>query len=578
MQTGHKHLRDPLSEALFDLRKVFMGMAGFSLFTSLLMLTGPIYMLQVYDRVLASGSVSTLVGLTLLILVLYISLGALDWVRGGVLSASASRFEDVLGNMTLSASLANKLKDPGKAGDKPLRDLRTLRRFVSGPAIRALFDAPYSLIFFIILFLIHWSFGVLAVFGAAVLVGIAWINQRSSQTAMVQAEQLEQAAQMRVREITENAEVIEALGMREQLQTKWRDEFDRSDAAIVGSGNLLGGFVAGTKAFRMFLQSGVLGLGAYLTIIGASTAGAMIAASIITGRAIAPLEQLVGQWRSVTLAREAWTALRDALLGQTNRTGQMELPPVAGHLVCEHVSAGPPGAKKPFLKDIHFAIEPGDVLGIIGPSAAGKSTLARILAGVWPAQVGAVRVDGAEMSAWSRTQLGPQLGYLPQRVDLFSGTIRDNIARFQPGISDEHVIMAAKAAGCHDMILRLADGYDTEIGHSGAYLSAGQRQRIGLARAMFGTPAIVIMDEPNANLDNRGDVALQTAIAALKTRGATTIIIAHRPNAIAQCNKLLMLEDGRVRAFGPRDEVLAKVAPKQAGARVTPIRKGDANG
>ncbi|MEL7453136.1 MAG: ATP-binding cassette domain-containing protein, partial [Pseudomonadota bacterium] len=395
---------------------------------------------------------------------------------------------------------------------------------------------------------------------------------------MLQAEQLEQAAQMRVREITENAEVIEALGMREQLQTKWRDEFDRSDAAIVGSGNLLGGFVAGTKAFRMFLQSGVLGLGAYLTIIGSSTAGAMIAASIITGRAIAPLEQLVGQWRAVTLAREAWSALRSALHSESERGGQMELPPVEGYLVCEHVSAGPPRATKPFLKDIHFSIEPGDVVGIIGSSAAGKSTLGRILAGVWPAQVGAVRIDGAEMSAWPRAQLGPQLGYLPQRVDLFSGSIRDNIARFQPGVPDERVIEAAKVAGCHDMILRLADGYNTEIGHAGAYLSAGQRQRVGLARAIFGSPAIVILDEPNANLDNHGDVALQTAIAELRERRATTIIIAHRPNAIAQCNKVLMLEDGRVRAFGPREDVLAKVAPKQAGTRVTPIRKGDANG
>lgn len=571
---------DAVSNGLQALRNIFRGVAGFSLFTSLLMLTGPLYMLQVYDRVLASGSVPTLVALTVLVLVLYTGFGILEWVRNAILSRAGSRFEDVLSDQTLVATLRGTLKDPGQAGDKPMRDLRLLRRFISSPAVTAMFDAPFSLIFLLILFLIHWTFGLLALFGGLVLVGIAFINQNMTRKLMQEAEQLELGAQMQVREVTQNAEIIEALGLGERFQTRWRDEFDRSDAAIVSSASLLGRFVSGTKAFRLFLQSLVLGLGAYLSIIGVSTPGAMIAASIMTGRAIGPVEQLVGQWRSVTSAREAWSALQTVLSNAPAPAARMDLPKVRGEIVFEAVSAGPPGAKTPVVKGLNFKIEPGQVIGLIGPSAAGKSTLARLLLGVWPAQMGAVRIDGAEMQAWSRAALGPQLGYLPQQVDLFSGRVRDNIARHDPDADAERVIAAAQAAGCHDMILHLAEGYDTEIGQRGAYLSAGQRQRIGLARALYGDPAIVLMDEPNANLDAKGEAALQKAIVGMKARGATVMLIAHRPSMVAHCDKLLMLDEGKVRAFGPRDEVLAKVAPKRGadGARVTPLRKGDSIG
>ena len=576
MPESNVHKDDPLIASLRPMRGIFYGIVGFSLFTSMLMLTGPLYMLQVYDRVLASGSIPTLLGLTLLILVLYAALGILEWVRNSILSRAASRFEDVLSDDTLVATLDQTLNDPGKTTDKPLRDLRQLRRFVSSSAVTAAFDAPYSLVFFLILFMIHPFYGLLAVFGGAVLVAIAFLNQRVTTAAMGDAERLELAAQMRVREVTQNAEIIEALGMERRVKEKWRDEFDRSDAALVSSASLLGRFVSGTKSFRMFLQSSVLGLGAYLSIIGVSTPGAMIAASIITGRAIGPLEQLVAQWRSITSARASWDALRDVLSGLEGNKDLLELPKVRGEIRLEGVSAGPPGAKKPFLSGLDFVIEAGDIVGLIGPSASGKSTLSKLILGIWPAQIGAVRIDGADMSAWSREVLGPQLGYLPQQVDLFSGLVRDNICRFESDAKAEDIIAAAKAAGCHDMILRLPDGYDTEIGQRGAYLSAGQRQRIGLARALYGEPAIVLMDEPNANLDSLGERALQQAIAGLKAGGSTVIIVAHRPNTVTLCNKLLMLENGRMRAFGPRDQVLAKVAPKQA-ASVTKLRKGDPN-
>ncbi|MEM9667758.1 MAG: type I secretion system permease/ATPase [Pseudomonadota bacterium] len=567
-----------VSERLAAARRLYGSLAVFSLFASLLMLTGPIYMLQVYDRVLASGSVPTLLALTGLVALLYTSLAILDWIRGAILTAVASRVEDALGDDALRAAVEARLKDAGQAADGPLRDLRTIRKFLSGPVLKSVFDAPFSIIFFVILFLIHWLFGVLAIGGAIVLTLIAFLNQRLSNKATLEAERLEQASNLRAREMMRNAEVIEALGLRPQLQAKWRAQLDQSDTAMANSSNLVSGFTNGTKSFRMFLQSGVLGLGAYLTIIAQSTAGAMIAASIITGRAIAPLEQLVGQWRSVVLAREAWANLKATLEALPVPTEGLQLPPIEGRVSFENVSAAHPGATKAFLKNISFELDAGDVLGVIGPSAAGKSTLARLIIGVWQPQMGVVRIDGADLTSRPRELLGPQLGYLPQQVDLFAGTIRDNICRFIPDAEDQEVIEAAVAADCHEMVLRLPDGYDTEIGENGAYLSAGQRQRLGFARALFRNPSLVVLDEPNSNLDNQGDNAFLNAVAGLKSRSSTVVIVAHRPNAIAHCNKLLMLDDGNMRAFGPREEVLKDVAPKQAGGRVQSIGKGSGNG
>lgn len=536
----------------------------FSLFVSLLMLTGPIYMLQIYDRVIASGSMPTLIALTVLMVFLYITLGIIDWVRSGILSALASRFEDKLADDAMIVSHASKLADSGRAADKPLRDLRTLRKFVSGSIMTAILDAPFALLYFVVLFIIHWAYGALAIFGAVIMLILALINQRVSHARALEAEKLEQISQLQVREFTENAEIVEALGMHPDLMARWRVNYDQSDNAMVRSGHFLEGFSASTKAFRMLLQSAVLGLGGYLFILGVSTPGAMIAASIITGRAIAPLTQIVSQWRSIMLTFEAWTSLNTHMAKAQTQSERTTLPAIQGHLAVENVSAGPPGAQKPVLAGLNFAIVPGDVLGIIGQSASGKSTLARLIVGTWPAQVGTIRIDGAEMSTLSRQQLGPQIGYLPQRVDLFSGTVRDNIARFDAAVTDEDVITAAQQAGCHDMILHLPDGYDTAIGANGAYLSAGQRQRLGLARALLRSPALIVLDEPNSNLDAVGEDALQLAIAGLKARGATTLIIAHRPTAIAHCNKLMMLENGRMRAFGPREEVLSQVIAKQA--------------
>ena len=563
-----------LKEALRASRQVFWHAGGFSLFVNILMLTGPLYMLQVYDRVLASQSIPTLLALTLLVLVLYGTLAVLEWARSGLFSVAASRFEGTLIDRAAASAMSLSLADPGRATDRPIRDLRALRRFIASPVSGAMFDVPFSPLFLIVLFMLHPLFGAWAVFGAVVLVAASALNERMSARLMKESEDYERTSAMRSSEMTRNAEVLKALGMTGTVRARWRSLFDGGDSAFARSGRILSGFSSGTKAFRLFLQSAILGIGAWLVIQGEASPGAMIASSILMGRAIGPLEQIVGQWRSIVSARESWTALKAALSRVPPQAETMPLPPIQGSVSVENAYAGPPGAQAPVLKGLTFQLVPGDVLGVLGPSAAGKSSLARILTGAWPVSSGHIRLDGADITSLPSDTLGPQIGYLPQQADLLSGTVRDNIARFRADASPEAIISAAQAAGCHDMILRLANGYDTEIGLGGAYLSAGQRQRIGLARALFGNPNLIILDEPNSNLDGPGELALQTAIAAAKARSATVVIIAHRPNAIMHCTKLMVIDEGRIREFGPAEEVLAKVLPKQA-PNVRTIRPGE---
>ena len=563
-----------LKEALRASRQVFWHAGGFSLFVNILMLTGPLYMLQVYDRVLASQSIPTLLALTLLVLVLYGTLAILEWARSGLFSVAASRFEGTLIDRAAASAMSLSLADPGSATDRPIRDLRALRRFIASPVSGAMFDAPFSPLFLIVLFMLHPLFGAWAVFGAVVLVAASALNERMSARLMKESEDFERTSAMRSAEMTRNAEVLKALGMTGTVRARWRSLFDGGDSAFARSGRILSGFSSGTKAFRLFLQSAILGIGAWLVIQGEASPGAMIASSILMGRAIGPLEQIVGQWRSIVSARESWTALKAALSRVPPQAESMPLPPIQGAVSVENAYAGPPGGQAPVLKGLTFQLVPGDVLGVLGPSAAGKSSLARILTGAWPVSSGHIRLDGADITSLPSDTLGPQIGYLPQQADLLSGSVRDNIARFRADASPEAIISAAQAAGCHDMILRLARGYDTEIGLGGAYLSAGQRQRIGLARALFGNPNLIILDEPNSNLDGPGELALQTAIAAAKARSATVVIIAHRPNAIVHCTKLMVIDEGRIREFGPAEEVLAKVLPKQA-PNVRTIRPGE---
>lgn len=553
----------PLASTLAKSRRTLWGLGGFSMFINLLMLTGPLYMLQVYDRVLASNSVPTLVSLTVLIFVLFATLGALDWIRQVLLSVVASRLEHDLADAATSAALTASLVSPGQPTDAPLRDLKTIRQFVSSPALGAMFDVPWTPLFFLALFLLHWLFGVWAIFGCLVIVALAISNHVLTQQRLKKLLETEQKSRGLVLEMTRTVETLDALGMRENVQANWRDLNHAADASKHSSAIVTNSFKSASKASRLFMQSAILGIGAWLAIIGQSTPGAMIAASIIMGRAIAPIEQFIGHWSSFVSVHQSWTNLSAALADAPAIPEENILPAIRGDIEFQNVSGGPPNADKPVLKQVSFKLEAGDTFGIIGPSASGKTTLSKLLVGIWPARIGAVRLDGSEVSAWPRHTLGPQLGYMPQQIDLFDGTVGQNISRFEDDATPEQVLAASEHAGCHAMIQSLPEGYNTQIGQGGAYLSAGQRQRIGLARALYGSPNLVILDEPNSNLDQDGETALQASIQGLKARGATTVIIAHRPNTVVHCNKLLVLVDGEVRMFGPRDSVLADLAANQ---------------
>ena len=571
MQETTSMTSTPLKSAVTQIRRIFLQAGVFGLFINLLMLTGPIYMLQIYDRVLISHSLPTLVALTLLVAGLYLTLGLLDWLRSMVFSSAGSRFEDLLADEAFERVLETSLKKGSVGGEDTLTSLRTLRRFFSGQALPALFDLPFSPLFFIVIFMLHWVYGLWALFGAGVLFVLALANRQMSSRAVERSEQLERATRRHMNETLGNLETLEAMGMRGAMQRKWRGLIDESDGALVRSGEWLGAFGSATKVVRLFLQSAILGIGAWLSILGHSTPGAMIAASILMGRAITPVQQIVTQWRTIVSANTAWKDVRAALDTEAVTSASIELPPIEGRVSLQNVFAAPPGSDKPTLRQISFDVLPGDMLGILGPSGSGKSSLARVILGLWPAGHGVVRLDGADIASHSRARLGPQVGYLPQQVDLLSGSVHGNISRLAETPDSEAIIAAARAADCHEMILSLPDGYDTEVGPAGCHLSAGQRQRIGLARALYGNPQLIVLDEPNSNLDMPGEQALANALKKLRDRGATVIIIAHRPNAIAHCNKLAVMKDGQLAAFGPRDEVLPKILSDTA----RPARRPD---
>lgn len=568
----NKRKKSAVSAAVKQSRRAFIGLGALAFVISVLMLTGPLYMLQVYDRVLASGSVPTLLSLTILVGALYATLAILDWIRSSIFSTVASQIEDRLADASLAAVLQQAASDRGQSSSKTLGDLKAIKRFVSSPALPALSDLPWAPLFYVALFMLHWSFGLWALFGTFILVCIALLNRYMTKAPSVRADTGDREADKLARELASNVDVIDAMGMRATLQARWRAMFDQADAENDKAGKLLARFTASTKAIRLFMQSAILGLGAYLAIIGLSTPGAMIAASILMGRAIAPIEQTLNQWRMIVSTGQAWASLKSALEDMPDEEPILELPPIEGHILVERLY-GPKGeGRESILKDISFALEPGDILGMLGNSGAGKSTLAQALAGTLRPQRGLIRFDGADIARWPSETLGPQLGYLPQEVKLMSGTVAQNICRFAAEPDSNAILAAAKEADCHQLILKLSQGYETEIGEGGAYLSGGQRQRIGLARAVYGAPNIVILDEPNSNLDSGGDKALLDCLERLRARDATVVVIAHRPNVLAACSKLLVLDQGECRLFGHRDEVLLQLSGKSQG-NVSNIRE-----
>ncbi len=554
-----------MSAALASARRLLLAAGGLSFFVNLLMLTGPLYMLQIYDRVISSRSYETLAVLSLLTFALFAGMAVLDFARGALLARAGEEFEGNLQDVAFDVSM-----DAGRSGaqspEQPIKDLRMIRQFVGSPALTAVFDAPWAPFFLALVFMMHWLLGLVALLGLLVLLVLAYINERSSRQANASASRIAGGADQVATAAIRNAAAADAMGMRERLKSQWRAKSALASGNAVLATDRIGGLTAATKATRLFLQSAILGTGAFLAIQSEVTPGVMIAASIIAGRALAPVEIVTSHWRQFASTGVAYRRLREFVRIAKDDTPRTALPPPNGALSIEKLYCRPGAAQNPVLKAVTFELAAGEALGVIGPSAAGKSTLVRAIVGVERAIAGEVRLDGGDIKQWDPTSLGAYIGFLPQEVELFAGSAAQNIARFHEEIDDQAVVAAAKDAGAHEMILSLQDGYDTQIGDGGRHLSAGQRQRLGLARALYGDPKLIVLDEPNANLDAEGEAALVKSMRAAKQRGATSIIVAHRPTAVAFVDKLLLLVDGEVRAFGPRDEILKKIAPRQVTA------------
>jgi len=562
-----------LQQTLGKVRTGFVAVAVFSFFLNLLMLATPLYMLQVFQRVLSSGHMQTLLYLTLVTVFALLILGVLNTIRTWLLNRISGWLSGALSGQLISASLRSTLGGTA-TGAQPLRDLGQIQTFINGVGITALFDSPWVPVFVAVIWLMHPWLGMLAAAGAIALFVLALVNELLTRKPQGEAGRQQALAQRFAETSLRNAEAVQAMGMLPGMLSRWHDlntvALDKQEIANARSATILGL----SRFLRLAIQVGILGLGAMLVLGSELTPGQMIAASILLGRALAPVEQSIAGWRYFIMARNSYARLQQLLRAAPEPAAGIVLPPPQGHLQVENVSFRPPEAEKPILRNISFAIQPGEILGIIGPSAAGKSTLCRLLVGVWPPTVGAVRLDAAEVHTWNREQFGRHVGYLPQDVELFAGTVQQNIARMTKA-DDEEVIAAAKLAGVHDMILRLPNGYGTQIGEGGATLSAGQRQRVGLARALFRQPKVIVLDEPNSNLDRSGEMALLHALKALKQADTTVIMVAHQANMLESVDKLLVLQEGKVNAFGPRNEVIAQLqrgeAPQRAQPRPAPV-------
>lgn len=561
--------RTELAEVLFSFRKMFYTVGFFSMFINMLGLVPAIYMLQVYDRVLQSRNMTTLLMLTLMIIGFYIVQGLLEMARSRMLVRVGAKMDVKLSDRVFVASFERNLRGGGGNAGAALSDLTNVRQFLTGNGLFAFFDAPWAPIYLGVIFLLSPWLGLFAVVAAIILFSLAWATEIATRKPLAEAGQIAAKANNSATNNLRNAEVIEAMGMLDNLKARWFEKQVRFLALQGEASDKAGAISATTKAFRIAVQSLVLGAGALLVIEGKLTSGGMIAASILLGKALQPVELAIGVWKQLLTARSAYHRLEEMLQLFPAREEGMSLPRPNGNLLVEGVTAAPPGSKNMVLKQVAFQTQQGEVIGIIGPSASGKSTLARLMVGVWPAAAGKVRLDGADVYTWGKEELGPAVGYLPQDIELFEGTIAENIARFGE-VDATKVVAAAQLAGVHEMILRFPNGYDTQIGEGGSHLSGGQRQRIAFARAVYDNPAFVVLDEPNSNLDDAGEAALIQAVLQLKARGTTVVVITHRTNIIAAVDKILLLVDGTVQMFAPRDQVLQALQQKAAGAAAAP--------
>lgn len=546
--------------------RLFLAVAVFSAVVNLLMLTGPLFMLQVYDRVLASRSVETLTALFVLVIFLFLLMGVVDLIRNRVMQRIAARFQDRMEGRVFGAALREGALrgDESAATAGGMRDLDAVQRLLGSPVTLAFFDLPWAPLFLGAVYIFHPLLGVVATAGGAILVAATIANRSLTKAPLQGSAQAGAQAQRMADLYRDEGEVIGALGMRGATFARWRQARGRAQEDTVRAGDLSSGFSVFSRSFRLFLQSAMLAAGAWLVLRQELTPGAMIASSIMMGRALAPVDQLVGGWPAVQAAQDGWARLAGLLSRNGPEAPRTALPRPEARLEVRNLSVAPPGDGTATLRAVSFGVAPGTALGVIGPSGAGKSTLARALIGAWPVGAGSIRLGGATLDQFHPDVLGALIGYLPQQVTLFDGTIAQNIARLAETPDPERVVRAAQAAAAHQMILDLPQGYDTRISQTAGRLSGGQIQRIGLARALYPDPVLLVLDEPNSNLDNQGSEALNQAIRRLKSQGGAVIIMAHRPAAINECENLLVLDGGQRRAFGPRDKVLEQMVQNSA--------------
>lgn len=574
-QPNQRKTKDIVSElktSILKAKKSFIMAGFFSLFINILMLVPSIYMLQLYDRVLTSRSEDTLWLLTAIIIFLFIIMATLEIVRSKILVKVGNKMDALLSQRIFDSVFALAQKYPGKASSMPLNDLTQVRQFLTGNGLFAFFDAPWIPIYIAVLFMFHPMFGYFAIAAAIVLIIITIANEHSTKDKLAEANNLNRASTVFVDSNLRNAEVVHAMGMKKNIRSRWEEKHYGFLNAQNEASNKAGFWINISKSSRMMFQSLILGLGGLLAINLEVSAGMMIAGSIIMGRALAPIDLIIGSWKGFASARTSYHRLDSLLAEFPEEKDYMKLPNPEGDISLENVVVVPPGANQPSIKGISMQINKGDVVGIIGPSAAGKSSLARIILGLWPLANGKSRLDGADIYQWNKDDLGDFIGYLPQDVELFEGTISENISRFGE-VVPEKVVEAAQKAGVHDMILRLPEGYDTKIGAGGISLSGGQRQRVGLARAMYNNPILVVLDEPNSNLDDQGELSLINAVQNLKQSSTTVIVITHRQSILKATNKLAVLSQGTLQLYGPTAEVIAKLnqnAQAQAQAQTQP--------
>ncbi|MBP6057757.1 MAG: type I secretion system permease/ATPase [Nitrosomonas sp.] len=566
MKFKFKAPQNEVAQVLASFKQTFRNIGVFSAVINMLMLMPAIYMLQLYDSVLTSRNEMTLLMLTLIMLGAYIFMGSLEYVRSFVLIRVGAQLDMKLNKRVYTAAFEQSLKQGDGNAGQALKDLTNLRQFLTGNALFAFFDAPWFPIYLFVIFMFHPILGVFALCGTVILITLAYINEKISHKPLAEANSMAIASGNVASNNLRNAEVIEAMGMLPNIQSRWYKLHSRFLNLQAEASEKAGVVAALSKSFTVALQSLMLGLGALLVLDNSITPGMMIAGSILLGRAIAPVQLLISVWKQIGSTRSAYERLTQLLEQNPAREAGMALPKPQGTIAVENVTAIPPGGKVPVIKGLTFSLAAGEVLGIIGPSGSGKSTLARLLVGVWPAAAGKVRLDGADVYLWNKDELGPHIGYLPQDIELFAGTVSENIARFGE-INADKVILAAKRAGVHEMILNMTEGYDTPLGDGGAGLSGGQKQRLGLARTMYDDPSLIVLDEPNSNLDDVGEQALLAALVDLKKRGKTIVLITHRTSIISVTTKLLLLQDGSAKLFGPTNQVIEKLTQQQQQAQ-----------